>query len=658
MKSQYVDMLMKVAEGIIADAMLAYPQDGGLAKDLATLSRLVKNRGIGIFQFDLPALDDLLLESLRSERLCPHGPLSKVVSKRIQVPRFLSGLWLRIFDKTGCLLQDVDVNAILFIRQFCLVFKKLKLPCSPKRLESVVNEYRIVDQSLRHPSHDWASDSFVSSHRSHSVHFCDALALSHGEQDLPYGGSEFTSDSRDEKLLLNLQRCADELSAHLDQFNAFSASCGAKNKVGAGRGVKHGPGAVAHKSGVVDKYDFTDFSLKLSRVFPRIFCIPKNDNSETRNHEVPARLIAVPKTAKGPRLIAAEPVENQWFQQLMLNWFNNQFKHKLADFIDLSDQETSQKMAQRGSLTGHLATVDLSSASDRLSCWTVERIFRNNFSVLTALQSCRTRWIHNKIMGTHPYYLIQRKYASQGTACTFPVQTFVFLAIALSVVRGNSLEEKLRLNKGEVRVFGDDIILPSYGYSDLRRLMTLLQLKINESKSFADGHFRESCGGDFYRGFDVTPVKVSSVDPTKPELRASLVDSSNNFFKKGFWRTAERIGYLLPKRVANSLPVVSLDSGTVGLCSFVGSWYSHLPLRWKADTHTVEYRAWGLRTRPQVVDRNGRSRLRKFLLENPISTMFDESQYSSDLLERTRTRDGVAWRALNPITGFRANRLG
>jgi hypothetical protein len=202
--------------------------------------------------------------------------------------------------------------------------------------------------------------------------------------------------------------------------------------------------------------------------------------------------------------------------------------------------------------------------------------------------------------------------------------------------------------------------------------MTLLQLKVNEQKSFSTGHFRESCGGDYYRGFDVTPVKAKTFGATEPGARLGTLEASNNFFRKGFWRTSASIEDIL-RRYIRSMPIVKLAEddafnkhlldlrkssalGTTGLAAFSGSWYNHLPLRWRKETSSVEYRAYGPHNRTERYDRVGRSRLRKFLLENPIRHHLDSNEYDSDLLGRGKAGDRIAWRALKPLEVFRANR--
>ena len=180
--------------------------------------------------------------------------------------------------------------------------------------------------------------------------------------------------------------------------------------------------------------------------------------------------------------------------------------------------------------------------------------------------------------------------------------------------------------------------------------------QVNDEKSFFSGYFRESCGGDYYRGHDVTPVKVGQLSPTKPEGRQSLLDASNNFFKKGFWRTSEAVGYLLPDYVRKNAPVVSMTSGSPGLVSFMGSWYSHLPIRWDYGLQRPMFKSWGVSSKKTSRDRDGTSRLLMFLNEARGPGLFGYSEFDSDLAERGGARDGVAWRALEPYFGFRANR--
>jgi hypothetical protein len=67
-----------------------------------------------------------------------------------------------------------------------------------------------------------------------------------------------------------------------------------------------------------------------------------------------------------------------------------------------------------------------------------------------------------------------KKFASQGTAVTFPVMSLVMLFISLGVsLEGKVSWRNIRKLRNKVRVFGDDIIIPNAGYAQLCRVMTL-----------------------------------------------------------------------------------------------------------------------------------------------------------------------------------------
>jgi hypothetical protein len=118
--------------------------------------------------------------------------------------------------------------------------------------------------------------------------------------------------------------------------------------------------------------------------------------------------------------------------------------------------------------------------------------------------------------------------STMGNATTFPIETLVFWSIAVSsamtVAKGPNNRDLLPSWKyfRKCSVFGDDCILPRAATSVFMDAATAVGFLDNKEKSFFDGgYFRESCGGDFYRGCDVRPVflraptndKLSSLEP-------------------------------------------------------------------------------------------------------------------------------------------------
>jgi hypothetical protein len=76
----------------------------------------------------------------------------------------------------------------------------------------------------------------------------------------------------------------------------------------------------------------------------------------------------------------------------------------------------------------------LKSASDRISCWVIERLFRRSPSLLSALYATRTRWITQSLDKKSPEACRLRKFSTMGSAVTFPVQTILFSVLAVSSV--------------------------------------------------------------------------------------------------------------------------------------------------------------------------------------------------------------------------------
>lgn len=561
MMKSHSDSLLIVAGGILKDVSLAYPEYRSVGKDLNRLTSLVKERGLGVFTLDLPSREQALLEGLDSGRLDPSGTLR--YSKNYPVPRLYAGLYMRIFDKNLCLRTDVDVNAVAFLRQLLTLGKKTEVPCTKKRELLTVEEYIHVENQLPSPTFNWGADELDLGGVNDFVNLCDPLVT-----NLPLFPELNAEDNGVTKILL--QRCQRVADFVAEELGTFCPDCFIEARREGGRrlGLRHGPGAVAERTGVFDKYQFTNWPVKLSSIFPYdLYGRMPNSPNVVGGNEVPSRLISVPKTAKGPRLIAAEPSEHQWCQQLIREWLDERIRHSsLGWFINFQDQSLSGKLALEASRTGELATVDLSSASDRLTLWVVERIFRRNPSLLKALHAVRTRWIHIKHKDE---YLVLKKYASQGTATTFPVQTLVFLVLALAcALDGPPTRDRLRRMRDRVRVFGDDIILPKTGYADLVVVLSRLHLKVNVTKSFSNGYFRESCGTDGFMGYDVTPVKPKTTISDGPASCMAVLDTSNNLFYKGYWNASDCLKYRLDSDRKQRFIIVGRGAGATGYQSF------------------------------------------------------------------------------------------
>lgn len=226
-----------------------------------------------------------------------------------------------------------------------------------------------------------------------------------------------------------------------------------------------------------------------------------------------SKLEFVPKDAKTYRSIIKDPLLNKVIQLCYGDYLKDRL---LSVGLDLSNgQHTQRALAKKGSLTGDLATLDLSSASDLISRNLVRHLLP--YEWYETLSDCCSSTIS---FGGAQVYL--EKFAGMGNGFTFPLETLIFWALC-KAVEEDTMDVKDRI----VKVYGDDIICPTECVAGIFRVFQSCGFSINKSKSFWTGEFRESCGSDWISGKQVRPVFLR--DNVSMELLYSL---HNQFYRK------------------------------------------------------------------------------------------------------------------------------
>lgn len=225
------------------------------------------------------------------------------------------------------------------------------------------------------------------------------------------------------------------------------------------------------------------------------------------------KIAFVPKTVKVERPIAVEPLLNGFVQKgIDLN-----LRDKLRRIgIDLSDQSLNQRMAREGSLDDSeegFVTIDLSSASDSISEEVVRNLLPPDWFYL--LDSTRSK----HYLGSDNQIARYQKFCSMGNGFCFPLETLLFAAACSAVGAGKPSIDFM--------VYGDDIIVRKRFAAELIALLGALGFAVNETKTFLEGPFRESCGSDWFNGEDVRPFTLDFA-----------LDSLESFFK--FLNLSER----------------------------------------------------------------------------------------------------------------------
>jgi hypothetical protein len=497
-----------------------------LSRDVQTLKERVGDEGESFIAITLPAYAKDFERSLELGRIDPGSFNHFKKVKGTGVPAFLQGLLFNVFDRSGALLPQPSTDCIRFVRQICLFGKKIERECTKKRLHDAVEGYVRCDDEIVTPDVD----------------------------------AEFTrvfrAVSREIVSSLRLEDAIDVLEP------------------------RHGPGQTRERITGNQKYVFRRWYRRLcdsgftwsqyGRFSPEIH--PEEGVSPPvlvePGDEDPVRVVFVPKTQKSPRVIAVEPVCMQYAQQALKDELVNSLEKGLytSGHVNFRDQEVNQDLAHTASIDGKLATLDMSEASDRVSLAHVELMLEEFPNTLEAWKACRS----TRAELPDGRVIDLKKFASMGSALCFPVESMVFFISIITsrlIAAQQAPTRRSILNaRRDVYVYGDDLIVPAGEARSICSDLEAFGFKVNVSKSFWNGKFRESCGKDCYAGVEVTPVYLRRDLPSDggdASALVSLVATANQLYSGGFVLASTVIKDAVEK-ILGPLPQVTEDSAAIG----------------------------------------------------------------------------------------------
>lgn len=579
--------------------------------DMRVIARRVESEGMSFLTISLPSLCDALDQGLAQGFITPALFKGFKPWKRGgKLPALLSGFFMKIFDIDGVLLAKPCIDAIRAIRQVTRLFKKVELPCSAARQRRAYERYVDNDTSVIETDQvpgDWI-DCF--------------------------------------------DRVAGILWSELEDLSGSLM----------GSPGKYGSGATAEHFKRNERYGSRRWTERLEPFFPSSsFLVSRPDlrdiledvTFDQEHDELPVRVVQVPKTLKTPRTISVEPSHMMLCQQSVCDFLYAVLEndHLGISSIRFSDQTVNRELARIGSIDGSLATIDLSDASDLVSNDLVCRMLRACPTFLGYIQACRS----SRARLPDGTVISLKKYASMGSALCFPIESMFFLTVVLTALvkqsgRCPSISSVRRLAK-DVAIYGDDIIIPNHTAPVVIETLHAFGLRVNMAKSFLTGSFRESCGGDYYKGHDVTPVYVRRWTDAGGRLSASLLASfvslSNQFYMKGLWDVSQSIrdalrsrGYLLPR-----------SRTPFGVLTFRSVLFD-TDLRW--DVKRCAYRVRGYQLSPKRVEdpiRDVSGFIRFSLGPKAVREFRDNLQRLSSDYRAVRS----PWERSDLLRGFEAN---
>jgi hypothetical protein len=593
LKSDLSDHL-ELVQAIYIDACAKCIADVSDLRDLKTIRSRVEDEGDSFLTITLPNFCNDFERSLAVGSI--DSSAFRSFRKAGSIPAFLQGMISLIFDReTGRIRNEDSITndhstLVDSVRQICLAFKKTEAACTPKRVRAAIANFTAIEQSFHEftpPPEDSREFSLVSS--------------------VLWGN-----------ILANIR---------LDMLVP-----------------RHGPGATAERVSGNQKFLWRRWHDRLEPYFPLVdngYSMSAEGSEELKivtivpeQDEQPVRVTPVPKTMKGPRIIAIEPACMQYTQQAIRQVLYDLIESSelTKGHVNFRDQSVNQMLAIKSSETGQLATIDLSDASDRVPRSLALEMFRSNPDLLDAIDACRSTKAELPEGGVISPLL---KFASMGSALCFPVESMYFYTICVAaLLRAQNFPVTFancfRVSR-HVHVYGDDIIVPSTYAMTVLDYLQKYNCKVNSSKTFFSGNFRESCGADAYRGELVTPVYIRKKRPKNRQQVSNIISWSATaalFYKKGYWRTAELM-WKHCERILGTFPYVSETSSGLGRISFMG--YRSVG-RWNNKLHRFEVKAWSPKQVYRTDKLEGYGALQKSLLSLESK---DSSSFNSQFQDRS-----------------------
>lgn len=422
--------------------------------------RRLENEGVTFLTKTLPKLSKAVVAGLESGRLIL--PLGYAVCPGKSIfPRFFSGWISKLFKRDLTVKDNPCAESLKKLRQLCEYFYKLSFAFLQKdEDESYEKAIKLeLENKTRSVDPMWIRQL----RRTFSVMFgcrmsetLSDVLTKHRPRFTP--GAFFGSET---------------LKDHFAIYKALPGSV-------VGTTAKHFRGI----SGFFKAYPSAPERLKL---------VDEGKTSKT---------LLVPKDSRGPRLISKEPLNLLRLQMSFFDYLTAKLEKVSNNRINFVSQEINRELARESSVHGKFATLDLKDASDRVLYRVCRGAFDGNPVIRWFLINARSS---STLVNGNLVPLA--KVAGMGSGLTFPL---LALLVFCSVVASVTQRTGLPFSKVApfVYVYGDDLIVPTKWVKFAISGLESSGLAVNTDKSFSKSRFRESCGGDYLNGTDVSPVRA------------------------------------------------------------------------------------------------------------------------------------------------------
>lgn len=213
-----------------------------------------------------------------------------------------------------------------------------------------------------------------------------------------------------------------------------------------------------------------------------------------------ATLSCVPKSYKAYRPVAPESVWRQAHLQAVKSAMERCIAESpWAEQLEVKDQDLNREAAREGSVSGHYATIDLSSASDRIPRVFIQYLFPKD------VVDASMKYLARYFTANGKRYKMWM-WSTAGASITWITEHVFFFLLALQVTKELAAWQVPFLRKP--RTFGDDLIIDTRAFDLMHNILTRFNGKLSENKSYWSeaGGYRESCGAEYFKGEDTSSV--------------------------------------------------------------------------------------------------------------------------------------------------------
>jgi hypothetical protein len=552
----------EVIAALIHDVYAMFGDAISITQRVLTIEKVRKRctaEGISFLAKTLPKLGKAFDKALLGTTMMNAADLRLKSQVGSKLPRLLGELFAMVFQTDGSLLPQPNTKAVGAIRQLCFSYYKYELPYTAEQENAVVSQFLKAEDDL----------STVQESLENIRGVLNEETFTYVRRKSICSESTQVEVAREARILLS------KVFASFDPYDITP---------------RHGPGAVATKQQLWEKFQWTNVSSNITRTYPLDayfytslghVCDRMSSLEKISDRDLPARVVLVPKDSRGPRLISCESVDYQWIQQGLGKAIVDLLEmHPLTKWsLHFSDQKPNQCGALLGSKTGSYATLDLKEASDRISLSLVRLLFPE--PVLTCLESCRSS--ATELPSGDIKTL--KKFAPMGSSLCFPVLATCIWAILTAAAPDEYTRER-------ILVYGDDVIVPTAFAEDAMRRLESFGLLVNRDKSCTSGLFRESCGADAFQGVNVTPVRFRTVwsSTPSPEVYTSYIAYANELRRRSYYTAYERIvGFL--HRIYGRIPATDMNLS----CPRLDEVPDNLRPEKSRINHSLQKRQWKVR---------------------------------------------------------------